>query len=155
MTNGGGGEARGDAADGLLEPPELPVQDELEEEAQPERRDGQPADRDEPDEEVGPSPARHGGEDAERDGQADVDQHRDSGQLQRRRQALHEIVGDGLSGLDRAAEVAVGEVAEVARVLDGQGPVQTEVLADRADLPLVRRPAPPGAGRGRPETDAA
>ena len=148
-------EARGDAADGLLEPAELPVQDELEEEAQPERRDGQPADSDEPDQEVGPSPARHGGDDAERDGQADVDQHRDGGQLEGRREALHEIVGDGLSGLDRAAEVAVDEVAEVARVLDGQGAVEAEVLADGADLTLVRarpRQEPRGVGR---ETDAA
>jgi hypothetical protein len=42
VTNGGG-EGSGDAPDGLAEPAEL-AEDELEEEAQPERRHGQAAD---------------------------------------------------------------------------------------------------------------
>ena len=89
----------------------------------------------------------HGGEDAERH----RDQHRDDeahqGQLRRGGQARGDIVEHRLAGGERLAEIAMGEVDDIAHELLGQRLVEAELLADLFDR-LRARGRPGEIGRG-------
>ena len=85
----------------------------------------------------------HAGRDADDQG----DQQRGDAQLDRGAEELAQLAGDRLVGAHRVAEIeGEGRLQEVG-VLDRQGPVETELLADALDL--LDAPFVAGHGDGR------
>ena len=96
----------------------------------------------------GASPAR--GRDAER--KPDHDHHRagDEDQLERGRQKLRDVHHHGPVGVERDAEVALGQLAEEVPVLGRDRLVEAKLGAQLRDLTLRLRSARAQCGRDRP-----
>jgi hypothetical protein len=114
-------------------PAEPEEEDVQREQRQPERRHGDPAERDEPQRMVGRPIPPDGREDAEPDADDDRDDHRRDRELRGRRRELPEVVQNGVVRLLGLAEVAVHEVLQVAEVLHRQRPVEPVVVPERRD----------------------
>ena len=109
---------------------ELDGEDVLHRQAEDEDRDRDPEQRDDRDRAVGPALGMPGGQPPERDPEPDGEQERPEGQLDRRREAQRELLGDGPVVDDALAEIALGELAEVQEVLLVERLVEPELGED-------------------------
>ncbi len=107
--------------------------------------------------EDGAAPDR--GEDADRNAEEDGEQDRHRRQFDRRREQGEEFFEHRLLGDDRAAEIAVQQVAEVDAVLLQQRPVEAEFgaqrgMARRIDAALADQQSIGSPGTRRMSTNA-
>jgi len=107
--------------------------------AREEDRHAEAADREDADHVVGPAVLAHRGDDAERHRPEHREEDREHRQLDRARHALLQDVGDGPLLRVGLAEVAARRVPEPVEILDDDGLVEPELLADLPDLFLLDR----------------
>ncbi len=122
----------------------------LEEDAEPEDRHGEPDEGERHDGPVDGAPGSHSRDDSEEHARERGDEHGAARELDRRGKALPELVPDRPPGVHPAlAEVAARDPAHVGHVLDDDRPVVTVLRVDRGDLGLRELLAAHGAGRAR------
>ena len=88
---------------------------------------------------IGSGVALVGGDDAERNADDDGERQRHDRQLDRRRQALDQNLGDGSALRERLTEITVEKVPEVVEELDDERLVESLALVEGV-ADLVRRP---------------
>ena len=119
-------------------PAELHGEQQLEQDREPEAGDGEAGDREEAQGMVddGIAPCRR--DDAERNAEQDGDDDGDQGQLDGRRHAREQILGDRALRVEAGAEIAGDDGLEIAPELHGERLVEPELLLDGIDLGLCR-----------------
>ena len=117
------------------------VEEHDQQQAEPERRRGDPRNRQGPADLVDPAVTIDGRQDAERHAEGDRDQERGDAEFDRRRKERADVVQHRPAGADRHAEIAGQQVPDIAPVLDVDRLVEAQPFAHGFD-DLFARPFP-------------